>query len=579
MALVVASNMAALNTYNILKKNDKKMANNLEKVASGMKINSAKDDASGYAISEKMRVQIRALNQDDQNVKNGKSLLFVAHGGIQEIVNNLRTIKEMALNAANDTNTDEDRAIIQKELEQRKLQIDDIASTTEFNGKYLLNGNLKSKIKNQNDSVDDTYGGYNIPTVEKGKIIPSINPANSQDYSFTITEDGIYGINWTGGAKNYIKNYTIYIDAENVALQKWHSPDYVSLNIVCLRNNTNIFLGDFEIDSNADGSIIKFGSGSKNTLTFMSGGIVDINRELTGNVPESNSPVIDIGGGLKILGKHAFLHDNDNIYASGTRIINAPVVGTKASYHSNANLIINLTEELVIYTGYEDYFSKYNAHPIGSGKNGSMGNISQIGGNVRLEMGFWGWNTTNFPDVYGAGKGGSVGNIIYDHVEHHPTVTGVPFSDIYYPASLDDIEDMSSEHEYKDGLIIHTGTKANENIHINIDDMHCNALGIGNIKVVNRDEAINSLSYIDSAINKALGEITDVGAYMSRMDFTDNNIITAQENITSAESVIRDADMAKEMTDYSKHNVLLQAAQSMLAQANQNSSMVLSLLQ
>ena len=107
-----------------------------------------------------------------------------------------------------------------------------------------------------------------------------MNPANSQDYSFTITGDGIYGINWTGGAKNYIKNYTIYIDAENVALQKWHSPDYVSLNIVCLRNNTNIFLGDFEIDSNADGSIIKFGSGSKNTLTFMSGGIVDINREL-----------------------------------------------------------------------------------------------------------------------------------------------------------------------------------------------------------------------------------------------------------------------------------------------------------
>ena len=147
MALVVASNMAALNTYNTLKKNDKKMANNLEKVSSGMKINSAKDDASGYAISERMRVQIRALNQDDQNVKNGKSLLFVAHGGIQEIVNNLRTIKEMALNAANDTNTDEDRAIIQKELEQRKLQIDDIASTTEFNGKYLLNGNLKSKIK------------------------------------------------------------------------------------------------------------------------------------------------------------------------------------------------------------------------------------------------------------------------------------------------------------------------------------------------------------------------------------------------------------------------------------------------
>ncbi|WP_303725744.1 flagellin [Anaerovibrio lipolyticus] len=109
--------------------------------------------------------------------------------------------------------------------------------------------------------------------------------------------------------------------------------------------------------------------------------------------------------------------------------------------------------------------------------------------------------------------------------------------------------------------------------------MHCEALGIGKIKVVNRDEATNSLKYIDRAIEIALGEITDVGAYISRLDFTDNNIITAQENTMSAESVIRDTDMAKEMTGFATNNILSQAAQSMLAQANQNSSMVLSLLQ
>ena len=139
----INNNMAAMFALNRLNRNSNKLGKAAKKAASGMRINSAGDDASGYSISEKMRVQLRALSQNIENMQTGRSMMAIAEGGIQEIIENLRYIKEKALNAANDTNTDSDRAIIQKEVDQRLNQIDDIAAQTNYNGKYLLNGNYK----------------------------------------------------------------------------------------------------------------------------------------------------------------------------------------------------------------------------------------------------------------------------------------------------------------------------------------------------------------------------------------------------------------------------------------------------
>lgn len=122
--------MAALGE---LKKNDTTLGKELKKVASGMKVNSAGDGASEYAISEKMRVRLRSLDQDIENVQTGKNLVRTAEGGIQEIVNNLRSMKTMAIDSANDHNTDTDRATIDKEFQQRIEEIDDIANTTNYN--------------------------------------------------------------------------------------------------------------------------------------------------------------------------------------------------------------------------------------------------------------------------------------------------------------------------------------------------------------------------------------------------------------------------------------------------------------
>lgn len=139
MAMVVKNNMSAVNTLNTLNKNQSALSQSLQKVSSGMKINSAGDDASGMAISERMRVQVRSLDQDDKNTKNGAALLRTAEGAVQSTIEVLKTLKEKAINAANDTNTDGDRRLIQIEIDKMIDQIDENALTT-YNGKYLVDG-------------------------------------------------------------------------------------------------------------------------------------------------------------------------------------------------------------------------------------------------------------------------------------------------------------------------------------------------------------------------------------------------------------------------------------------------------
>jgi flagellin-like hook-associated protein FlgL len=143
MAMVVKNNMSAISTLNTLNKNQGALAKSLAQVSSGMKINSAKDDASGYAISERMRVMIRSLDQSNENTQNASNLMKVAEDAVAKTVDILDTLKKKAIQAATDTKTDEDRATIQKEINQLVDQIDDQALVT-YNGKYLLDGSKSS---------------------------------------------------------------------------------------------------------------------------------------------------------------------------------------------------------------------------------------------------------------------------------------------------------------------------------------------------------------------------------------------------------------------------------------------------
>ena len=145
------------------------------------------------------------------------------------------------------------------------------------------------------------------------------------------------------------------------------------------------------------------------------------------------------------------------------------------------------------------------------------------------------------------------------------------------------VASVREKYEYKEFAVnplwIQHGTKANQRTNIYLNDMHTSALKIDVADVSTRDRAIATIDYVDVAIEYALNEATNVGAYLQRMEYTEANVATETENVQGAESTMRDADMAKEVTEYTKYNVLSQASQAMLAQANQNLSGVLSLLQ
>ena len=140
MSVTIMNNNAASMALGEMNKNINKLGKELAKISSGCKINSAQDDASGYAIAQKMRANIRALAQDIQNSQTGTSLLKTALGGIDNIVDDIRNLKCLAIDAANDHNTDADRQTIENEFEQRMAEIDDIAATTNYNGRLLLLG-------------------------------------------------------------------------------------------------------------------------------------------------------------------------------------------------------------------------------------------------------------------------------------------------------------------------------------------------------------------------------------------------------------------------------------------------------
>ena len=439
MAMVVKNNMSAMNTLNTLNKNTNALKKSLEKVSSGMKINSAADDASGYAISERMRVQIRSLDQANQNAQNGGSMMKVAEGAVSSTVEILKTLKEKAVNAANDTNTDADRATIQKELDQSIDQINDNANVT-FNGQYLVDGSHNKKTTATTTAMT--------------------NQSLSTDTASTTALTALKARNG---------------DDLNI-----HSTDTVTVSFV---KDGKTYTSSMQVGSKSLGEAIT-------SLATDSDGNAAIKFEST-----SNTSLIGVDG------------SGNNVYtASG-----------------QSGLTLNST-------------------------------ASGIDGQI---AGFTVYITDNKGNVNKAAN-----------------------------ASLDAFdESIRAQNKSEDNsIVLQIGTKAAQSINVGLTDMKATALGLqgkdgSTLSVGNQEKANAAINALDAAIQKALDQQTTIGAAESRLEYTQANLTTASENVTSAESVIRDADMAKEMTNYTKNNVLLQAAQSMLSQANQSSSNVLSLLQ
>lgn len=436
--------VSSLGILNVMNRNYAALHKSMLRVATGMRINSVADDPSGWAIGQRMSVEIRCLDQATRNAQSSQSMLKVADGAVSSTIDILRTLKEKAIAAANGTMTDIDRRNVQKEFNQYIDQIDDNSLVT-FNGQYLLNGSHKSQgqatqqaLTNQSLAKDTTFATK--LTDLKSRNGDDLNILDTDTVNVSYVKDG--------------KTYTTSFAAKDRAL------------------------GDIFEEANK-------------------------------------------------------LNNNANVFTTGAA----------GGFASNAT-----------------------SNEIGKDSSGKM--ITTASGENALTV-----------LASQAGLDGAVGGFTVSVTDSDGNVKKS------VNAVLDEFTESISPRNASgdDALYTQSGTKANYGIKAGLADMSSYALGLkgrdGSCLNVSTPEAANAaINVLDIAINRALDQSTTIGAISSRMDYTISNLTTQSENLTSAMSVIMDADMAKEITNYAKNNILLQAAQAMLAQSNQNAGWFLSLL-
>ncbi len=611
MAMVVKNNMTAVNTLNILNKNSSALSKSLQKVSSGMKINSAADDASGYAISERMRVQIRSLDQANQNTQNGSSMMKVAEGAVSSTVEILKTLKEKAINAANDSNTDSDRQTIQKELDQSIDQINDNANVT-FNGKYLVDGSKNSKgnatytvLTNQSLSTDTSAttllkdlkarNGDDLEIVDTDFVTVSyVQAGNTYSTTFSAKDAKLQDI--FTRAEQIDDTSKIFADVTNSSVMKSMAATDVATAKGDIKTADTAAYGSDVADAIEAGTLS--GTPQLSTAAANKGKIVlddgtttkdiagtsalgkllatvkdDVAKELaTYNAAAKDADKIDTSALEKYMKidstNGTFTHNNDKDVVDALKILASDPNASKATQ-------TNLKAAIDAYKAYDTAKTKADAAHTAVVDSATVG-VDGAGDAVKTASGDKGISIT-------ANKDGIAGQISGLNISISDSKGNVKKS---ANAALDAFsETIRAQNKSEDNAItLQVGANANQSIKIGLTDMRSEALGLKGadgttLNISTQTKANAAINVLDNAIQKALDQQTTIGSVESRLEYTSSNLTTASENVQASESTIRDADMAKEMTEYTKNNVLLQAAQSMLAQANQSSSNVLSLLQ
>ncbi len=737
MSMIVHNNMSAVRTLNLLNQNSSLLQQSLERVSSGQKINSAKDDAASFAISEKMREQIRSLDQDTQNIQNASSLIKVAEGAVSSTVDILKTIKEKAIDAANDTNTDSDRATIQKEIDQFMDQVNDNALVT-FNGKYLIDGSTSEVIEGGGGAVDEDARDFIIKGLASDWVQSALSLIND---SFGLTFDSTTNVdNLTPGVTDISVAFENDASSGNLAyVTHWSSSgnkaSKLQLTVNMAYYNNIDTTNENGYDTVSKQTYLDRVLAHEFTHAAMAANIADFDKlpkwfkeggsaELVHGVDDSRAVTMknllnDPTTLKKVLdGDETAENTGDNAYAAGYMImrymLKETVDDTNNAINSPVDVVKTLMKELANTSGSASDFDA--AISKATGGNGSTGGIFNSKSDLITKF----MNVVNNPGNNSSGNAydltsltvasstsTSDGEVLtfaptsviafmkdkfgidtqyfgaYNGTQTYDSDTGaVTGSDAGGSATAHDAEGIVPESNFANwalptgatslisGLTVHwsdglttdissdgnsftygelvmtekkltmqTGTKANQATNIGFYDMRTQSMGtqslinasksidtdtgvydagyfvkqddenkfkslanngnkmtdaqkewletlqnaqnktLDDISVTTKKDANIAIRVIDGAIDYALNQQTDIGSYLQRFDYTGSNVTTMSENIQSAESTIRDTDMAKEMTNFTKNNVLVQAAQSMLAQANQSSSAVLSLLQ
>lgn len=533
-------NIAALNTHRQLTGNTAAASKSLEKLSSGLRINRAGDDAAGLAISEKMRAQIRGLDMASKNAQDGISLIQTAEGALNETHSILQRMRELADQSANGTNTGDDRAAIQEEVKQLKDEIDRIGNTTEFNTQKLLNGALKSA--GTSNVATDTTNGAIIAKLTEGKLQSSgatlgattTKVADADFIKETLKIDGSeVEINWQNLTTDEKAIFTGISSTDKVSQTKATDLLISKINEAIDASGKNIqhvsgyvdASGNLTIQSGTKGvdSKVEWGSGNGVVKKLTNGGKPTAGTtNYNGSAIAGASKVDMTVGNIKLQISIAAIGATTTMANAATRLQDALKVATSAY-----NKLQNKAKGEAGYI--EDI--KVNAT-----KDGRLEVVGQNG-------------PVSFADQSGKTTAADLG-----------------------------LSQAQTEASGNGGVTFQIGANRGQTISFGIGDMRTAALGLANVDVSTASSASQALTSLDSAIKNVSSQRSKMGAVQNRLEHTINNLQTASENLTAAESRIRDVDMAKEMMDFTKSNILSQAAQAMLAQANQQPQGVLQLL-
>lgn len=569
MGMVVQHNMNALNAYNKLNTNVAGLKKSSEKLSSGYRINRAGDDAAGLAISEKMRSQIRGLTQAKRNSQDGISMIQTFEGATQESHSILQRMKELASESANGTYQNEvDRDAIQLEFNQLNDELDQIADT-DFNGTVMLNGGeMADGLKAANGKFDyanatrdaaqiGTAGGY-IKGVDTGKYAGT----NKETVTFTYTQKDDGTFEWKNSAD---------------ALQT--------------------------VTSNANGGFTYDGA------VFA----VDTSKLVNGDtiVVDFDTASVAVGKGPVTTGYNIDGSDTGVVALDKNPLKEAALDGviTSEKIADAANALNGLTLTYTATKGADTLtLAKVNGK---TPANGAAYEIAKLGENESIQIADDGVTINYVKKGSAAVKIGELQTVKAGAAaakDGNVTVTVNLADASYTPAKANSVAVVEPENKvsqansnvsatapltYTDQLTLQTGARTKDSVNFtfayktdgmgdlkaNLDvSSRANGLNTKDLSLATAKDANTAIDKIDNAINKVSMVRATFGATQNRLEHKIENLTTTNENLTEAESGIRDTDMASEMLNYTKYNILQQAAQSMLAQANQQPQSILQLL-
>lgn len=545
----VYHNIPALFTYNSLSTTNDQLQKSINKLSTGLRINSAADDAAGLAISEKMRGQIRGLDMAVRNAQDGISMIQTAEGALNETQSILQRMRELSVQAANDTLTANDRQAIQLEIDQLKDEVDRIANTTQFNKKKLLDGSAS--------------------------ILWSTDKADTK----VFVRGGLRQVDAYGQKTALEGNYKVTIKAQEEGQGQVLKTDIFKLKHGSATEIGQVAASDsklYDIDKfwDANGKFmfddpqtltLVMGDGQQRSVTiYADDTLASLAEKLGGAIQDMQSAYVSTAavtaGNLVQYVAPGSAAASGSLTVEGTIVISSAVVGKAGE---------------ITFIGDEDLLKALSLSQVQESKENRF--------------------TVTVTDAHSGdsvAEASVTGNLLVGIVHENVDVEFNSMADVSVSWSTEDGEwsfkSISGNngttafttyiHLADNTTVFQIGANEGEDMGVDLGDMSVRSLGIHRVLVTDRESAARSISIIDGAIDKVSSQRAKLGAYQNRLEHTINNLTTASQNLTAAESRIRDLDMAQEMMNFTKLQILMQAGNAMLAQANILPQAVLQLL-